>query len=248
MKIIFLAIILSLSIVLKAQENAINEYSTIKYDNSFSYGLNLHTNGWGLNTQYFKSWGFNNNFIFNFDILGLKHPKETKVVNPTYSDARPYVYGKMNSAFLLRPGIGNQFIIADKETALSIRINLNVIIGMDFTLLKPEYLYFIYSEPTGLNFKVLEKFDVSNPHHNNQGNIYGRSSFLTGFNDLSNTVGGFGKISLSFEWNDYEEKFYNLETGFMIDAFPQELPIYAYINNKAVFTNFYVQFSIGRRW
>ncbi len=107
---ILFSIFLSLQLI--GQENAINQYTTIKYDNSIAVGIQLHTNGWGGNFQYLVNKNVSNNFILNLDILSLKHPKEVKVLNPVLENAKPYVYGRKNHVLLIRPGFGYQYIIA----------------------------------------------------------------------------------------------------------------------------------------
>lgn len=232
-----------------AQENAINEFASIRYDNTFTYGAFIHNNGWGLNTQYLINRGVNKNFTFSLDMLTLKHPKETKVLNPVYSDARPYVFGKLNSAYVIRPGFGNQFIIADKENPLGVRVNIDFLLGASLAFLKPNYLEIRYIDPvTGKESIREEKYDPTNPTHINQSNIKGGAGFSQGFNELSPMFGGYAKLSFCFEWDDYETDFKSIETGLMIDAYPEALPIFAIIDNKNFFVNLFFKFNIGRRW
>lgn len=231
-----------------SQEDYINEYTTTSYKNALTYGITLHSSGWGLGLQYLSNHTSNRNYIVNLDILTLKHPKETKVLNPIYDNARPYIFGKMNSIILIRPGLGNQFILADKENPLGVRINLNFVGGVDVTLLKPVFLNLIYLDNMGQEVFKTEKFDPDNPYHNDQSNIKGAAPYFTGFGNLKMTFGLFLKSSLSFEWNEYEERFKVFEIGAMAELFPEPLPVFAYIKNKNLFVNIFANFSFGRRW
>lgn len=245
----FILLFLLIQSTLIAQQNKINDYTTIRYDHILHGGLLLHTNGIGLDLQYMINRKVNRNLVFNLDITSLKHPKETRVINPNYEDVKSYFYGRMNSIIPVRLGIGNQFIIADKEIYNGIRLTFNYALGASLTLLKPEYLNFIYREPlTNKGYLKVEIFDPTNEWHTNQGNIYGGTSFFKGFESLKARPGGFVKLNLGFEWGDYEEHFRMLETGVLIDAYPEALPIYAFIENKYVYLNFFVNLNIGRRW
>ncbi|MBL6963384.1 MAG: hypothetical protein ISR55_06150 [Bacteroidetes bacterium] len=233
----------------KAQNREINEFTTLRYDNTISFGPLVHTRGLGLNFQYLKSIKVNSHLLFSLDIVNLKHAKETKVVNLIYDDAKRYVYGKINTAFPLKPGIGSQFIIADKENVSGIRLSGSFVIGSVITLLKPEFLKIIYYDQiSGKPYAIDERYDPNNSHHANQTNIYGGTSFFTGFNELAATIGLFGKAWLTFEWNDDEDSYQALETGLMIDAYPEALPLMAMIDNRFIFTNLFVNFSLGKRW
>ncbi|HPD64468.1 MAG TPA: hypothetical protein P5265_09215 [Bacteroidia bacterium] len=241
-------ILISLGFSALSQDNSINEFTSLRYDKSISAGFEAHSNGYGINFQYFIHRTVNKNLLFSFDILSLKHPKETKVVNPIEDAALPYVYGKINSAIPLHFGFGNQFIIADKEVPNGIRIGFSYLIGPNFTLLKPQYLWIYYYRPDLGKYRVLEKYDPENPVHANQNNIFGGSSFFHGLSEMGSTFGAFAKTAFNFEWNKEDVSFKVLETGIMIDFYPQTLPVFAFIDNGKLFVNVYAQISLGKRW
>ena len=244
----FLFFLMVFCLQVYSQEDRINEYSSTSYDNALSYGITLHSNGFGIGLQYLSNHTFNRNYICNFDILTLKHPKETKVVNPMYDNARPYVFGKMNSVILFRPGLGNQFIIADKENPIGIRINLNFVAGVDITLLKPVYLSIIYVDDFGVETIKTEKYNPDNPIHNDQNRIKGSSSWFEGLGSSKLVYGAFLKTSMSFEWSKNEETYRLLEIGVMGELFPDPLPVFAYIPNKNLFVNVFAHISLGKLW
>jgi hypothetical protein len=250
-KVIILLAFVAICFTISGQNNEVNEFTAVYYKNGFNGGIILHSNGWGIGLQYLANRNVNRNLIVNLDITTLKHPKETKVINPGYDGAKPYIFGKINSIIALRPGIGGQFIIADKENPIGIRINTNIIAGVNVALLKPVYLEILHNtDPlTPWSEKKTERYDPKhNANQNNQGNIYGGASYFRGFSDISTQLGAFGKLGLNFEWNDFESNYKFLEVGVIVDAFPERLPIFAYIENKYIFTNLYLNFSFGKRW
>ena len=225
----------------KAQNSFMNEYATINYKNSFSAGAVLHTNGWGISGRYFLNRTVAKNFGFTLDILSLKHPKETRILNSIYDDAKPYIYGKLNYVILIRPGIGDQFVIADIEQPNGIKVNLNVFAGMNIALLKPVYLDIIRD-----NQIIEEAYDPE--IHESQGDIFGGASFFRGFSEIKSQYGAFGKLSFSFEWSRHEDDIKGAEAGIMADLFPEALPIFAFIENKQIYLNLFVRVYFGKRW
>lgn len=255
MRIRLLIILLLLNFAAFAQENnAINEFSNIGYDHNLTYSLVVHTHGIGVNTNYFIKRTSSRAIALNLDIVSLKHPKETKIVNALYNDSKPYVYGKLNSIINIRGGIGNQFIVADRENPLSIKVNFNYSLGIDFVLLKPQYLKILYPvdpiDPNGqiLYITKIEKYDPTKVQHASQNNIHGGAGYFYGFNDISKSFGAYAKAGFSFEWNNEENSYRFLECGFVMDAFPEALPVFAFIDNKNIYTNLYLNIGIGNRW
>jgi hypothetical protein len=224
-----------------SQSSSINEYTTINYKNSFGAGPLLHTNGWGISGKYFLNRSVSKNLCFGLDIISLKHPKETRIIHSIYDDAKPYIYGKLNHIILLKPGLGNQFIIADIERPNGIRINFNFLAGMNIALLKPVYLSILRD-----NQIAQERYDPE--IHESQGDIFGGASFFIGFSEIKTQFGAFGKASLSFEWSKHDDDVKGLETGVMIELFQEELPIFAFIENKQVYINLFLSFYLGKRW
>ena len=234
-------------------QDEINQYATASYRNSFNGGLFIHTNGWGISLQYLANKTVNTNLLFNLDITTLKHPKETQVINPNYDGAKSYIFGKINNVIGFRAGLGNQFIIADKETPKGWRINANFVLGANFALLIPVYLEikYDYRNPDS-SITQIRKTERYNPtpgsQQDNQGNIYGGTSYFEGLFESKMAIGAFGKVGFNFEWNDFENTYKFIEVGVLVDLFPQPLPIFTYIDNKNLFVNLYLNLSLGKRW
>lgn len=220
---------------------------SIKYEEFFKGGAHLHTNGWGLNFMYGQNNTRKKSFILTADfVLALKHPKETKVVNPVYEQGNPYIYGKKNSLMAFRPGLGQQYRIADKEESFGVRVDLNYTVGPSLGILKPVYLEIVRNPQDGEPYRNTERYrpDV----HVNQGNIYGGAPFHRGIGEISVEPGISAKSSLSFSWGDNATNYKSLETGVSVDAYLREMPIFAFIDNKQIFVNLYLSFSFGRHW
>ncbi len=203
----------------------------------------IHTNGWGLGIQYAKNQNRHRNTLYNFDlVLSLKHPKEVKKINPRYEQANSYVFGRENALMVARPTWGQQFRIAEKEADLGIRVDLNISAGPNLGLLKPVYIEVIKENREGDLFREVERYDPRK--HPNQAKIFGGASFLRGIDEINVQPGFSTKAGLSFAWDDFK----SIETGVMVDAFPRSMPIFAFIDNKQLFINLYLDFSFGKHW
>lgn len=203
----------------------------------------IHTNGWGLGIQYAKNQTRHRNTLYNFDlVLSLKHPKEVKKINPRYEQANPYVFGRENALMVARPGWGQQFRIAEKEADLGVRVDLNITAGPNLGLLKPVYIEVIKENREGDLYREVEQYDARK--HANQAKIFGGASFLRGITEMDVQPGFSTKAGLSFAWDDFK----SVEAGVMVDAFPRSMPIFAFVDNKQLFINLYLDFSFGKHW
>ena len=184
--------------------------------------------------------------MFEGDFVGMKHPKEVKSVNQAFDNARSYVYGKLNSFSILRAGVGRQHTIYSKAEKNGVEVRFLYSGGLSLGILKPVYLNIL--KPTG-NFGefdvVTEKY---NPDEHYIDNIYGRAPFTEGLDQLFFRPGAYAKVGFNFEYAPVFEDVKALEIGVILDAYPQEVPIMAFAENKQLFLTFYLTIMYGRKW
>ena len=231
-----------------AQTNP-NEYvedKPVLMKNEATGGLNFHTGSWGI--QFRRSYnqtGYKK-LMLEGDFIGMKHPKEVKTVNQAFDNARSYVYGKLNTFNILRLGAGQQYTIYSKMERTGVEVRFLYSGGLSLGILKPVYLNIL--KPTG---KVGE-FDVVtekyNPEEHYIDNIYGRAPFTEGLDQLFFRPGAYVKAGFNFEYAPIFEDVKALEVGVAFDAYPQDIPIMAYTENKQFFLSFYVTIMYGRKW
>lgn len=219
-----------------------NKEGGLVYEKEWSVGAMVHTNGYGLNFEKIKMRKDRNFELLDFNIYSIFHPKEISEPNPDNQGSRPYVYGKLNNLIGINGGYGRRLVLADKWIYNGVKINLNYSLGPLIGMLKPVY-YEIESDALG-GTNTFERF---NPNDERQQSKIVGTDFTKGFDHLSFLYGLHGKSSLSFDWGGSEKHYFSIETGIVIDAFPVEVPIFAYIKNDRVFTNLFVSISIGKR-
>lgn len=219
---------------------------SLLYKSQRMYGGNLHTKGWGLNYKHGIYRNAKNITLFDVEFLKMRHPKEVRILNSAFENPKPYVFGKLNSAFFLRTGIGNKRMIAEKFYKTGIAVHISYSAGLTTCLLKPVYLDIYKKGPNDdVAYVIAEKYDPE--VHVDQGVIYGFSKFGEGLDEIEFMAGAHGKAALNFEWGEYSDEMKNLEVGMAADAFPSELPLMAFTKNKNIFTTFYICFSFGNK-
>ncbi len=216
--------------------------------NEFSFGLNVHTSGWGINARRSQNITADKKRVLEIEVVNMKHPKEVRSVNPYFDNAKSFFYGKMNTMTVLRTAVGKQNVLFSKAEKGGVEVRLHYTGGLSLALVKPVYLNILYPDSTGvkgLYNVVVEKYD---PDRHYVDNIYGRAPFTEGFDEIKPYPGAFAKLGLSFEYGTYSDDIKCIETGITIDAYGKNIPLMARTDNKQFYVNFYINLLYGRKW
>ena len=181
----------------------------------------------------------------------MKHEKEIKSFNPVYDNSKSYVYGKLNSFFVIRPGIGRKKILTDKLRQSGVQVGYTWGLGLSGGITKPVYLEIGYPS-IPYDYLAVERYD---PDRHYFDDIYGRASGLNGLEELKFYPGAFAKFALNFEYSNEKDRLKGLEVGAVLDAYPSRIPIMAEnvgelegIQNENLFLNFYINLFIGKKY
>lgn len=219
------------------------------YTREWSFMPSISSRGWGLGLRHSRVSSNFRKLSFETELAKVKHPKEIKVVNPYFDNAKSYVYGKKNAFYTLRAGMGTQFLLFDKAPQDGVEISFTIMGGLSQGLLKPIYLEII--KETNINYQYEIVTERYNEYEHFAGNIYGYSGFLKGLNELNLVTGGYVRSGLSFDWSSKDNKILSLETGTIIDLYPKRVPIMAdfgELKNKQVFISFYANLLLGKKY
>lgn len=209
-------------------------------------GIKLHSAGMGIMVDYGKHKTYLKRTIFGCVINNQRHPKEAKVENPNYQDAKSYYYGKLNSVFSVRPYYGQRKIVFEKLREKGVEISYTWKIGPALTFLKPVYLDIGYygSNPLGFEYVSAERY---NPEEHFLDNIYGRAPWSKGLSESKIRPGLSLRLSGNFDIAPRGEYMTMIETGLMLDAYHKPLDIMADTKNHQVFLNLFITISLGQR-
>lgn len=207
-------------------------------------GITIHTLGMGANFRRGVNKTYFNSRIFEVEVVSMKHPKQVRLINPYYYNAKSFVYGKLNHVYMLRAGYGFKKLLNRKPYWGGIELRALYMGGVSIAFAKPVYLVF-WDET--ITYKKVEKYNPDNPYHNEEY-IYGRAPFTEGLNEIKVYPGVYLKGGLNFEFGKLNSKIRALEVGAVAEFFPVAIPIMAYNPAVNLFFNFYLNFSFGKRF
>lgn len=228
---------------LLSQEN----YDITYEDASMKFGVLASPNGIGL--FYRNSTPIRNKYSWclDFSFTGVKQIKEKQVLNQRMVNTTPYVYGKVNRLYALRPMIGISKELAEKQNKNSVGVNAFAFLGPTFGFLKPNYVDIEFFDPTNPNV-IISKSVRYNPELYKFDQITGYSPFTHGMNETK-IVGGLSfKLGTEFNWGYYSSDFKSIEVGLLIDWFPSRPELLHYVQNKIVYSSFYISFALGKNY
>lgn len=225
------------------QDSVLNEVLLRK---NFSAGIILHNLGLGVQFHKGKNITYYKSFFWEIQAVSMKSPKQIRTINPYYSDARSFVYGKLNHVYILRGGIGFDRMLNRKPAWGGVEIRYLYSGGFSLGIAKPIYLYIINQTGNGFQEELQEeKYD---PEKHFLDNIYGRAPFILGMNEMRFYPGLYGKFGLDFEFGVYNSRIKALEIGAIVDLYPVGIPVMAFQEPRNIFITLYLNFSIGRRY
>jgi hypothetical protein len=240
-----LLIILCISICgidLSFAQGELDEQQKVFFRNERSFAILLNSDGFALGYRRGNRIDYLNKRLIEIDIGTLKHPKEVKLSNSYYQTNGSFVFGKLNSVFFIRGGLGHQHEIFRKADLGGIAVRYFYSAGPVLALYKPIYYKVLY--PVGMNtYQIKEEKFESSIHH--PGDIYARSSFTKGLNEMQALPGLYAKAGFNFEYSKQDKIIHAIEIGSQINAFPKKIPIMATTDNKAIFFSLFVSYRFG---
>ncbi len=216
---------------------------SVSYNKSENSGsILINSNGWGINFRLGKRLNGYSKRLIDFDFVGIKHPKEQKINHPTY-DAK-FVFGKLNSFFVLRTDYGYQKEIFSKFDKGGISIKYFYLGGISLGLAKPVYYEVYVSDGKGNKVLNVQRFNSQSIH--TIYDIYGQSSFLNGIDETALVPGISLKFGLSFEYGKDEDIINAIEVGTKFDVFINEIQIMDMNDPNRFFISLFFAYRYGK--
>jgi hypothetical protein len=235
--IVLLVFFLSLFVVKSFAQGDLDEQKKIFFRNEKTYALNLNTNGFGFDYRFAKRKNASRKFIYDGDINIMKHQKEYKQYNPWSYSLTRFAYGKTNSVFNIRFGVGQEFEIFKKLDKNSVSVRLFYAGGFTSAFLKPIYYQILVNEYT-----VDKKFDTSVPALY----IMGRSPYSMGISETKIIPGAYVKTGFGFEFSQNDNRVSMIEAGITLELYPKTVEIMATETNKLFFPTLYISYRFGK--
>ena len=196
------------TLVLNGQGD-LNQEQKVFFRNEKSLGILLNTDGIGLSYRAAKRINFLNKSLIEIDGGILKHPKEYKLSN-YYNQGGSFVFGKLNSTFYLKGGIGLQRELYKKADLGGIAIRYFYSAGPVLGIYKPIFYKVLYPISTTTYGWKYEKFttSVASPQ-----DIYSKASFFKGLDETRILPGLYAKGGLNFEYSKEDKIIHAVEIG-----------------------------------
>ncbi|MGZ3920096.1 MAG: hypothetical protein ACXVNM_00030 [Bacteroidia bacterium] len=218
--------------------------SNVLYRNDASGKIYANTRGFGLLYRRGKHITGTTRSYYEIDLQTLKHPKEVKVAG-TAENRKRFVYGKLNSVFLLRAAIGMQHVIFKKADLKAVEVRCSYSLGPTLAFAKPYYVQVYRTSSRGARLTDEVRF---NEDSFTQDSVIGKGAFTKGLAETVIYPGISGKFNLSFEYAAYTDFIRAIETGISVDYFPRALPIMARNPTENIIITLHVGFVFGRKW
>jgi len=227
--------------ILFAQGEINDEESRIFFQNSRTGGLSIHSNGFGGDFRLGNRINEKNKTLYELGLDIIKHSKE-KRSDSYYIPGATYIYGKTNVCMNLRASIGKEKEIYSRHDKGGIAIRLNYQLGGNIAILKPIY------------YEVFVRFDKLTQSYITEDmkftgalrqDIYAKSTFFKGFNELALNPGGFVKMGGSFDFSSKANTINSIEAGIVFDAYLQKLDLMYTEANKQFILSFYISYRVG---
>jgi len=222
-------------------QGELDEQQKIFFRNERSFGILLNSDGVGISYREAKRTDFRNKQLLEIDAGTLRDPKEYKQQS-AYTQGGSYIYGKLNSTFYLRAGIGHQHELFKKADLGGIAVRYFYTAGPVLAIYKPIYYKVLYTISANEYEVREEKFDASIAIPQD---IYSRASFSKGLNEMKVMPGLYAKAGFNFEYSKEDKVIHAIELGGQLNAFPKRIPIMAVYNNKALFFSLFVSYRFG---
>jgi hypothetical protein len=224
-----------------------------------SMNVLLHTLGYGFGTRFGTNKTYYKNRMFEFDLLEMRAPNQARRYNENFANPRSYVYGKLNSLFIIRAGIGQQLLLNRKPYWGGVEVRGFYYGGLDIGLAKPTYLYIAYytvddNKQLMVDHISLERYDPEKHfpyigvNTNTLSDIYGRGPILSGFTSMKIYPGLYVKGGFNFEFSPMNDRIKAVEVGATVDIFPMPVPIMAFSKSNYYFLTGYLSFHFGKRY
>jgi len=240
-KLLILAALVFGTITLYAQ-GELNEQQKVFFRNERSFAILLSSDGLGLSYRAAKRIDFRNKTLFEIDAGSLRNIKEYRQESINVQGST-YIFGKLNSTFFLRGGIGHQHELFKKADLGGIAVRYFYSAGPVFAIYKPIYYRVVHYIPPNEYELKDEKFDVATIA--SPQDIYSKASFFKGFDQIKALPGLYGKLGFNFEYSKADKIIHAIEIGGQVNAFPKKVPIMAGNNNKALFFSLFVSYRFG---
>jgi hypothetical protein len=215
------------------------------YSRQNAFKVAIHTQGFGAGFKLGKIKSVHLTRNWKGEVVSLRSLKEIKAVTLSQYNTRPFIYGKLNYAYALRFGWGEDRLIYGKPYWGGVEMRWTYSVGASLALLKPYYYYVVSYQPTtsGDYIETIEERTFEPGI-----NILGRGTYTKGFNQIKVSPGVNASLGLSFDLAKTRTKVQTLDIDIIAECFPMGVSIMESERNKRFFITLMLSYNFGSRF
>ena len=215
------------------------------YSHTLGLSLFAHSRGAGLNFRYGKFLTVKKSRSFAFDLLYTKDLREELTSNPVYPEALPYVFGKVNSMVTMRFCLEKRHEITPKYAKVEPKLDGYNVTEQRLASSNPS----IYNRLPNIPYEnfIIEEY---NPEEHFYDDIFGRSSWINGVDQIQVVPGFHYGFGFSFEYGGTRGLTKSMEAGGYADVYLKKMEILAseFVEPTWFFLGLYLKIEIGSNW
>ena len=218
------------------------------YNHQNSFHVAMHTRGLGAGFKIGRIKSIHVTRNWEAQVVSLRSLKELKTLNMSSFNMRPFVYGKLNYAYVARFGYGEERRIFGKPYWGGIETRWTYEAGASLALLKPYYYYVSIYKPLA-DGTYWETYDEQTFDHKDEWvDILGRSAFTKGLGEIKVSPGVHASLGLSFDFAKSRTQVQAVNIDVKAEYFPLGVSIMDSERNKKVFVTFMLSYNWGSRF
>jgi hypothetical protein len=218
------------------------------YNHQNTYNVAIHSRGFGAGFKIGRIKSIDLTRNWEAEVVSLHSLKEIKTLNITTYNMRPFVYGKLNYAYVARFGYGEERRIFGKPYWGGIETRWTYEFGASLALLKPYYYYVtVYKQLDDGNY--WETYDEQTFDHKNEWvDVLGRSSFTKGIAETKLSPGFHASLGLSFDFAKSRTRVQALNVDVKAECFPMGISLMDSERDRWLFITFMLSYNWGSRF
>lgn len=177
------------------------------YNHGLSIGARLNSTGWTGMVAYQKRENRKRSQFVQLSFGEIKHEKEIKqqrqnTAYPALGNSSPFIFGKINSAYLLQLGYGKEWLMLPGLLEGNLTVSFRMHGGLSLAMLKPYYLKLIHVDYTPKEEARVQEEKYSSGNEDlflKAGSILGASKWKNGLGEIKYLPGAYIDLSTAIE-------------------------------------------------
>ena len=254
LRLLLLTLFVACAFLLPAQNIDIQDDNSkpieerLVYNHQNTFNAAIHSRGFGAGFKIGRIKSIHVTRNWEAEMVSLRSLKELKTINLSTYNMRAFVYGKLNYAYVLRFGYGEERRIFGKPYWGGIETRWTYEAGASLAFLKPYYYYVsIYKQLSdGTYWEIYDEQTFDNKDQ--WVDVLGRSAFTKGIGETKLSPGLHASLGMSFEFGKSRTRVQAINVDAKAEYFPLGVSIMDSERNKKLFLTLMLSYNWGSRF